>query len=187
MRIYLQSIRSRLRLAQLSAPIVLFIVTIVGCSTAFERPMDAEHDALFNKFSFDGLTITNVMATEVPIAGGNGAIYLTLHSEVAETLVSAATPSAALTEFHESINDNGIMRMEPRPDGFEIQADKPAELKRGGKHIMLIGVADTLTAGDAVEITLTFRNHGPVTLMVPVKAISKMPHDEIEPHKINHD
>ena len=67
----------------------------------------------------------------------------------------------AAVELHESINDNGVMKMEPHPEGFEIPAGGTLELKPGGKHVMLLGLVKPLAVGDTIELTLNFEGQRP--------------------------
>ncbi len=78
--------------------------------------------------------------------GGNGAVYLTVvnGTGVPDQLVSATSPLAATVEFHETVNDNGILRMQPQPDGFEIPAGGSLAFQPGGKHIMLVELSQAI-------------------------------------------
>lgn len=116
------------------------------------------------------LIVTNSIAHPAPLAGGNGAVYLTVvnGTGVPDQLVSAASPLAATVEFHETINDNGILRMQPQPDGFEIPAGGSLAFQPGGKHIMLVELSQPLAIGDIVELTLNFAQAGPIMISVPV-------------------
>lgn len=169
-----------------SAWITLMLLLAAGCglpSTGMDHSSHGQSDSEehaahsdMNEMTVDGLTISHAMAAEAPLQGGNGAVYMTLSSESADQFISAESPAAAMVELHESIDDNGVMRMEPRPDGFEIPASGAVELKRGGKHIMLMNLTNALEAGDEVEVTLHFREHASVTITVPVMAIGAMDH-----------
>lgn len=140
---------------------------------------DMDHESM-NSGSSDemseSLMVTDVMARAVPVAGGNGAVYLTIHnnSTADDQLVSATSDIANATELHETINDNNVMRMEPRPDGFALPADESVTLAPGGKHIMLIGVESPLEEGTSFALTLTFAHAEPQTIEVPVMAIDAM-------------
>jgi copper(I)-binding protein len=61
------------------------------------------------------------------------------------------------------------MRMRPQPQGFELPARGQLELKPGGKHVMLIGLAAPLEAGKEFELTLNFEKAGPIKVKVPVR------------------
>jgi hypothetical protein len=46
-------------------------------------------------------------------------------------------------------------------------------LKPGAKHIMLIDLVRPLESGTTIEITLHFDRAGPITVQVPVKAMTQ--------------
>ncbi len=116
------------------------------------------------------MVVVNAWARPVLVASGTGAIYLTLlnGTGVADRLVSVSSPLAA-AELHESIHEGDVMRMEPRPEGFDIPAEGGLVLRPGGKHIMLLNVPEPLEAGDMVEITLEFATAPAQTVQVPVR------------------
>jgi copper(I)-binding protein len=89
----------------------------------------------------------------VPAQKATGA-YLTLVSTENARLVKVATPAAASAEIHESEMERGTMRMKP-VEFVALPAGKRVELKPGGYHVMLLGVARPLAAGDSVPLTLT--------------------------------
>lgn len=119
------------------------------------------------------LMVTNPIAQPAPLAGGNGAVYLTVvnGTNAPDQLLSAASPLAATVEFHETINDNGILRMQPQPDGFEIPAGGSLAFQPGDKHIMLVELSQPLAVGDTVELTLNFAEAGSMVISVPVVEI----------------
>jgi copper(I)-binding protein len=41
-------------------------------------------------------------------------------------------------------------------------------LKRGGDHVMFMGLTRSLEHGDMIDLTLTFENAGQVVLTVPI-------------------
>ena len=122
-----------------------------------------------------GISVKDAMARPSPLEGGTGGAFLTIVNNGPEPdhLLSASSPAAGAIELHETVDDNGVMRMVPHPEGWEIPALGTLELKPGGKHLMLIKLARPLEAGQTVQITLTFRNAGPVTVRVPIKLMSE--------------
>ncbi|NCX55288.1 MAG: copper chaperone PCu(A)C [Rhodobacterales bacterium] len=56
-------------------------------------------------------------------------------------------------------------------------------LKRGGDHVMFMGLTRSLEHGDKFELTLTFEHAGDVTLTVPVDLELQ---DEMPAHKHTH-
>ena len=116
------------------------------------------------------LTVVDVRARPAPLAGGNGAVYMTVLNglDAPVRLVSAASAAADVVETHETVEDQGVMKMIMRPDGYAIPAGEALELKPGGKHIMLIGLAQPLNPGDSFEVTINFDNGESMTMTVPV-------------------
>jgi hypothetical protein len=134
----------------------LLLVLTVACST--------QH----------GITITDPMARPSPLGGGTGGAFMTIRNETgqADRLRSAASTAARAVELHETVDDNGMMRMVPQPEGWEIGPGSELELKPGGKHIMLIELVRPLEPGNSIEITLDFEKAGPIRVQVPVKAMA---------------
>lgn len=119
------------------------------------------------------LTVLDPMARPSPMMQGNGAAYMTVLNglDTPVQLVSAASSVAETVELHETVDDSGVMRMVPQPDGFEIPAGGSVELKPGGKHVMLIGLLQPLEPGQEIEITLNFTGADPITVTTPVMEI----------------
>lgn len=116
------------------------------------------------------LDVIDVRARPAPLEGGNGAAFLTVRNglDTAVRLMSAASDVAAAIELHETINDNGVMKMEPHPEGFEVPAGGALQLRPGGKHVMLLGLVEPLEVGDSFTLTLNFEGGDPLILTVPV-------------------
>ncbi len=94
-----------------------------------------------------------------------------VRNEGAETdrLIGARTEYAAMAEVHTHIeSDNGIMQMRPIEGGLEIVAKGEHQLKRGGDHIMIMGLSKRLEQGDMLSLTLVFQNAGEIDLDVVV-------------------
>ena len=122
-----------------------------------------------------GISITDPMARPSPLEGGTGGAFMTIRNggPQVDRLRSAASPAAQVVELHETVDDNGVMRMAPQPDGWEMGPGSQLELKPGGKHIMLVNLVQPLNPGDTVEVTLNFDKAGPIKVQVPVKDIAK--------------
>ena len=118
----------------------------------------------------DVLRVEQIRSRPAPLAGGTGAAYMYVvnPTDTADQLMAVSSPVAKVGEIHETVNDDGVMRMVPQPDGFEIPPMSVLELKPGGKHIMLIDLDAPLEVGDEYELTLTFREAGEMTFTVPV-------------------
>ncbi|MBK8045954.1 MAG: copper chaperone PCu(A)C [Anaerolineales bacterium] len=123
------------------------------------------------------LTVADVRSRPAPMEFANGAAYLTILNGLADPvrLVGVTGSIAKSVEMHETINDNGVMKMEPRAEGFEIPAGGSVELKPGGKHIMLMGLVQGLAVGDVYSLTLQFDNGESIDIDVPVMDMEGMP------------
>jgi len=128
------------------------------------------------------ITLLNLMAPVAPLGMTNGSIYFTLQNGTDRTLQlqGAAADVAEALSFHETINDNGILRMIAQPAGFAIPAGESLVLASGGKHLMLEKLYAPLVAGQQFTLTLTFAEGGPLMVTVPVMAHGAQP---MEHHK----
>lgn len=97
--------------------------------------------------------------------------YLTIHNDMdkADRLVGVSADFAAKAEIHTMANENGVMKMRPLPDGIEIPAGGMVELAPGGMHLMLMGLKQTLEAGQMLEVELTFASGRTLRLPAHVK------------------
>ena len=94
--------------------------------------------------------------------------YLTVTAPAADTLVSVASPVAALAQIHETKMESNMMMMRELEQGLPLPAGEAVVLAPGGNHIMLMGVAEPLRAGDTVPLTLTFATAAPVEVAATV-------------------
>lgn len=142
-----------------AAAIVLIIAGLAAGCTAI--PAAAPHA---------GLTIEGPFARPAPGSGQGGAFLTVVNAgSNADRLIAARSPVAPVTELHETIDDNGVMKMRPVPGGFEVPAGGRLELKPGGKHLMFVGLTTPLTAGSEIEITLVFEKAGEIAVKAPVQ------------------
>jgi copper(I)-binding protein len=94
----------------------------------------------------------------VPSQTTTGA-FMTLTSTADARVLSASSPIAKSVEIHESMIMGGTAHMH-EVEAVALPAGKPVQLKPGGHHVMLMGVAKPLKAGDSVPITLTIEEGG---------------------------
>jgi copper(I)-binding protein len=123
----------------------------------------------------------------------SGGIFVTLRNDGAsdDKLVGVSTTVAKMADLHETIKEDGIMKMRP-VDGITVPAHGTVALQPGGYHIMLMGLSKPLTAGETFPVTLTFAKAGAVTVTVAVKTAGasgsmdhmKMDHMDMD-HKAN--
>jgi copper(I)-binding protein len=109
----------------------------------------------------------------------------------ADALVSVSTPAYSDVQLHETVAMEpspaasmpmGSMNPMASPSGMAgdmlgmqpvseipVPANGSVELKPGGYHVMLMEPTGTLAIGDSVDLTLTFRNAGKITVKATVK------------------
>lgn len=116
-----------------------------------------------------GLEVRDARALLLPAAG---AVYFTVVNPGprSDRLVRVETPAAEAAEPHESVAEaDGMMRMVPHPDGFEVPARGTLELAPGGKHLMLAGLRRPPDAGGTIHLILHFARAGAVEVEAAVQ------------------
>jgi protein SCO1/2 len=100
-----------------------------------------------------------------------GVAYLKLTSGVRDRLIGASVPDsvAARVEMHEVVTDRARRMWMRRVSAIELPPARPVAFEPGGRHLMLIGLARPLVAGDTLDLTLRFEGSAPVTARVPVR------------------
>jgi len=103
-----------------------------------------------------------------------GAAYvsLMLHGD-ADRLVSVSSPAAKMAGLHETVQQDGVMKM-AHVDAIDIPAHGMLEMKPGGYHIMLMGLTKPLKEGDEIDLTLTFEKAGEVQVKAKVGGVAQM-------------
>lgn len=115
------------------------------------------------------ITVSNAWVRgTVPGQSATGA-YMEIRSSERASLVSVASPGAKVAEIHEMAMDGNVMRMRGVPR-LDLPAGRAVELKPGGYHVMLMGLARSLKKGEVVPITLTFEGAAKQRQEVEIKA-----------------
>ncbi len=109
--------------------------------------------------------------------GGMGAVYFAIDNPGTESdrLMAAATASARAAEIHETVDENGVMRMVPHPGGVEIPAGGSVAFEPGGLHVMLIEAA-LPDGADTLRLTLEFERAGTIEVEAKVMPMGTMEH-----------
>ncbi|SFC35116.1 copper chaperone PCu(A)C [Tropicimonas isoalkanivorans] len=100
-----------------------------------------------------------------------GAAFMEIRNtgDTDDRLIAAASDIAQRVELHTHISDaNGVMQMVQVEEGFPIPAGDTHLLKRGGDHVMFMGLNGPMNDGDTIHVTLTFEKAGEMTLDIPV-------------------
>ena len=93
-------------------------------------------------------------------SGGGGFLKITGGS-ANDRLVAASASVSKEVELHTMEMDGNVMRMRPI-DAIAIPAGGTVELKPGGRHVMFMGLTQTLKAGERFPLTLRFEKAGEV-------------------------
>lgn len=100
--------------------------------------------------------------------GASGA-FLTMTSTEEAKVVAVKSPLARTAEIHSTKTDKGMSYMEFL-ETLPLPAGKPVELRPGGHHVMLMGLAKPLSAGDTVPLTFTIEDARGKRTTLEVKA-----------------
>lgn len=144
---------------------LILLIPLLGCAEA-PRPEGGTAS------SAQGLRVEDARVVLLP-GGMDGVAYLKVvnGAEASDRLRSIESPSVQDIQTHESLDEGGVVRMRARPDGFEVPAGGELVLKEGGKHLMLMGIADSLPAGQTMLLKLHFDQAGMLEVEVPVQTI----------------
>lgn len=101
---------------------------------------------------------------------GSGAVFFTIHNntQTDDRLVGARTEVAERAELHTHVEEDGVMKMVAIEGGIALPFGEMHELKRGGDHVMLMGLKQELKDGDSFPLTLVFEHYPEMTFDVVV-------------------
>lgn len=145
-------------------PLVAIVAVAVFMFSAIGLPVAAQHD-----HGHMGTPDASPMAGHGD-ATSTGAFYMTITNtgDEADRLVAVHTDAAGTVEVHNVVMDGEVMQMMPQHDGVEIPAGEEIALAPGGYHVMMIGLTESLIAGEEFEATLVFEHAGEVEITVPI-------------------
>lgn len=108
-----------------------------------------------------------------------GAAFMIIenHAHAEDRLISVSSDAAARVELHTHKDmGDGVMKMMEVEEGFAIESHGKHMLKRGGDHVMFMGLAEPWAHGDVVSVTLIFEKAGEIVIEVPVDLERKDAH-----------
>jgi hypothetical protein len=112
------------------------------------------------------------------VQGQPGAAYFRLEGNIEGTrLTSVTSPLVRRIELHETVEKNGVTKMEKRKD-VEFPYRGALEFKPGGRHAMLFGISKAVKPGGTVPLTFSFNTAPPVTVDAEVRDASGEPAGE---------
>ncbi len=112
--------------------------------------------------------VSDAICRPTPTGRQTTGCYLTLTATGDDRLASVASPAANLVQIHESRIESNMMMMRELREGLPLPAGQAVALRPGGNHLMLLGVARPLVAGDTVALTLTFASSAPLEVTATV-------------------
>lgn len=144
------------------------LTLLLGALSCAEAPLQQGGRA----DSGQGLRVENARVVLLP-GGKDGTAYLDVINSGAkpDRLRSVDSPVIQDIQTHESLEEDGVVRMRARPDGFEVPSAGRLQLKEGGKHIMLMGIAEPPAQGQTILLRLHFDQAGVLEVKAPVTTI----------------
>lgn len=119
----------------------------------------------------DAITVDDAYARSSGKAAKAGAAFMVIQNlgDTDDRLLGVTSDAAARVELHtHKINDDGVAQMMHVEDGFAIPAGEAHMLKRGGDHVMFMGLTHPFEQGATVPVTLIFEQAGEVQIEIPV-------------------
>ncbi|MBQ0802024.1 MAG: copper chaperone PCu(A)C [Sulfitobacter litoralis] len=138
----------------------------------------------------EGIMVDDAYIRSSTAKSTSGAAFMVVmnHSSADDRLIGASSDVADKVELHSHrSDDNGIMRMGEIEGGVAIAADEMHAFKRGGDHLMFMGLKESLVEGAMVPVTLEFEKAGAVEIEVMVDQDRKPNHGKMKHDKMKHD
>ena len=136
--------------------IVLYSCTMSKQTLACES-QHAHAEARPANANIEAVSVSNAYVRGLPPGQKVTAAFMSLSNtaEQALTLQSVSSPVAEKAERHETSQDGVQMQMR-KLSTLSIAAGETVIFEPGGKHIMLMGLQQSLKQGDTVELRLCF-------------------------------
>ena len=118
------------------------------------------------------IQIADAWARETVAGQASTAAYMTIRNGGSgdDRLVGVTAPSPAKGMLHANESSGGVSRMREMSSGLAIPAKTSVELKPGGSHVMITGLAAPLPEGAQFDLRLEFEKSGERRVVVPVAA-----------------
>jgi copper(I)-binding protein len=145
---------------------------------------------VFASTAYGDIVIEEAYARSSGPTAKTGAAFFVISNtgDTEDRLISASTSASKIAELHTHIaGDNGVMLMRHDEDGFDVEAGGIHALKRGGDHVMMMGLTAPFVQGETVELTLTFEHAGEMSVIVPIDNERTPTHAEMDHGDMKHD
>ncbi len=130
-------------------------------------------------FAADVIVVDDAYARSSGKAAKAGAAFMIIENngDTDDRLISVTSDVAGRVELHtHEIDANGVAKMVHVEEGFAIPAGETHMLKRGGDHVMFMGLTAPFEHGATIPVTLVFENAGEVEIEIPVDLERKDKH-----------
>ena len=137
----------------------------------------------------EGIMIKDAYVRSSTPSSPSGAAFMVVmnHSDTDDRLIGARSDVAKRVELHTHTEDaNGVMRMGEIEGGIAIAAGEKHMMKRGGDHVMFMGLTEPLAQDAEVKMILTFEKAGDVEVMIPVDHDRKPDHGSMDHGEMKH-
>ena len=117
-----------------------------------------------------GFHISDPYARATSPAAKSAAAFFVIHNETdtAVTITSASTDVARNTQMHTHLMEDGIAKMRHLENGITVEPGRSRALRRGGDHVMLMGLLNGLKDGDVFRLVLEIDGGETIEIDVPV-------------------
>ena len=125
---------------------------------------------IFPGAAFAGLDIDDAWIKNLPPAVPVRAGYMTIRNAQANaiSIVAIRSDAFASVEIHQTIAEDGMMRMEPVPT-LVIDPDSTVKLAPGGLHLMMMNPTEPTKPGDVLQIVIELGDGSTQSLNMTVK------------------
>ena len=127
--------------------------------------------------SAGSVTVTEVWTRKPAEGQPNSAGYGVIANESGNdiTLIGASADITATFEIHETVTDDeGVMSMVQREEGFTIADGETFTLMPGGPHVMMLEIDPADFEGDGFDLTFVFDGADDVTEFAEIREVERM-------------
>jgi copper(I)-binding protein len=119
------------------------------------------------------IRVENPWSRPTPPGTPVGVGYLTLHNGGDQPLIlsGAESPRAGHVSIHQTVMEEGVMRMQPLADGLEVAPGARQVFKPHGHHLMLEQLNKPLVEGEQIPVTLQFRGGQTLHVKLQVRSL----------------
>jgi|TARA_B110000196_G_scaffold139594_1_gene120956 copper(I)-binding protein len=99
-----------------------------------------------------------------------GAVFLKIKNNGmhSDRLIGVETDIANNSSLHETLHEDGVIKMRLVKEGIKVSAKGEVMLVPGHKHIMLMGLKKKLTENSNIPLTLIFERGGKISILAIV-------------------